>query len=421
MNNSQLALFNGSKSVNISKPHYNWPIIDEEIENAVLSQLKKSISIYDRSGIIKELEENLCSYFGVKHAVLTNSGTSALHSMYVAFDLKQEDEIICPSYTFFATVTPVFFTQAKIVLADIDKNGNIDPQEIEKKINKNTKAVVITHMWGMPCNMDAILAICKKNNILLLEDGSHAHGATYKNKKVGSFGNGSAFSLQGQKTLTGGEGGVFLTNDDEAYHRALLIGHYNKRCRNEIDKNSIYYNYSVTGMGLKFRIHPLAATIANEQLKKLDNFLINRRKIAKHMNDFFKTLPAFKMIMPDKNIESSWYAAILLYDSTVYDGLDIDIVYKALQKEGCDELDRPNSTSPLNLLPLFQSPKTLFPAYDKMSWKPKDFPKAEKFYDSCFKLPVWHNSEGLEIFNQYTKAFRKINDNYKELLHYNNS
>ncbi len=417
MKKSKLAIFNGPKSINITKPHYIWPIIDKEIQKALIKQLKKSISIYDRSGIIKELEDNLCDYFNVKYAVLTNSGTSALYSMYVAFDLKKEDEIICPCYTFFATLTPIFFTNAKMILVDIDKNGNIDPLEIEKKITSKTKALVITHMWGMPCNMDAILDICKKHKLLLLEDGSHAHGATYKNKKIGSFGNGSAFSLQAQKTLTGGEGGVFLTNDSQAYYRALLLGHYNKRCLNEIDKKSKYYKYALTGMGLKFRIHPLAAVIANEQLKRIDSFLDKRRKMAKYMNDFFKTQKAFKMIYPDKNMESSWYAAILIYNAKAYNGLDIQTVYDALKKEGMNELDRPKSTSPLNLIKLFQTPNELFSNYHSISYKPNDFPKAEKFYNNCFKLPVWHDDWGLKIFNMYIKAFEKLNKNYLDLLY----
>jgi dTDP-4-amino-4,6-dideoxygalactose transaminase len=105
-----------------------------------------------------------------------------------------------------------------------------------------------------------------------MEDGSYAHGATYKNKKVGTFGNSSAFSMQGKKTLTGGEGGFLLTNDENVFYRALLLGHYNKRCKQEIPNEHELYSLAVTGMGLKFRIHPVAAAIAEEQFQNFFNF-----------------------------------------------------------------------------------------------------------------------------------------------------
>src|SRR3989344_9689211 len=133
---SKLAINGGEKTVNIDRPHYVWPPITERTRKAVLRQLEESISIYDRSGIIKRLEDNFAQYHGKKHALLTNSGTSALHSMYVGADLKDEDEVICPAYTFYASVTPLFFTGAIPVLADSRDNGNIDPKDIERKITE---------------------------------------------------------------------------------------------------------------------------------------------------------------------------------------------------------------------------------------------------------------------------------------------
>src|SRR3989344_9387912 len=160
---SKLAINGGEKAVNLDRQHYVWPPITERTKKAVLKQLEESISIYDRSGIIERLEDKFAHYHGKNHALLTNSGTSALHSMFVGANLRGGDEVICPAYTFFATVTPLFFTGAIPVLADCKEDGNIDPDDIEKRITENTKGIIVTHMWGIPCDMDPILEIARKN------------------------------------------------------------------------------------------------------------------------------------------------------------------------------------------------------------------------------------------------------------------
>jgi dTDP-4-amino-4,6-dideoxygalactose transaminase len=137
--------------------------------------------------------------------------------------------------------------------------------EIEKKITDKTKAIVVTHMWGIPCDMDAITVIAKKHNLRLLEDCSHAHGAKFNEQKVGTFGDAAVWSLQGQKTVTGGEGGILLTDDGEIHTRALLLGQYNKRCKQEIPRDHPLYQYALTGFGLKLRAHPLAIAMADQQ------------------------------------------------------------------------------------------------------------------------------------------------------------
>jgi|CXWL01.1.fsa_nt_gi dTDP-4-amino-4,6-dideoxygalactose transaminase len=414
---SKLAIYGGEKVIDHNRPHYIWPALSEETTVEVLKQLKESISLYDRSGIIERLETRLSHYHQAKHALLTSSGTAALHSVFVAAGLQSGDEVICPAYTFFATITPLFFTGAIPVLADCREDGNIDPDDIERRITKNTRAIVVTHMWGLPCAMDRVVEIAQSHNLLLLEDASHAHGATYKGKKVGTFGHASAFSLQAQKTLTGGEGGFLLTDIDEMFYRALLLGHYNKRCKSEIPKVHPLYQYATTGMGLKLRIHPVAAAIANQQFDNLEKVLSARRNIARMMCVEFAKLPGIEVPSIPTSIEPSWYAFIMQYKAEELDGLPIHRFYEALLAEGCQELDRPGSTCPLNYHPLFQNPEMLFPHYrGRISYRKGDFPVAEKFHESTLKLPVWHNSNDEEIVRLYIKAFRKVIENYKELL-----
>lgn len=409
-----LVIHGGKKIIEKNGPHFIWPIIDKKTEEAVLAQLHKSISIYDRSGAIQELEDKLRKIHGVKHALLFSSGTSALHAMFVSADIKKGDEIICPAYTFYATVTPMLFTGAIPILVDCDKNGNINPEEIEKKITSKTRAIVLTHMWGIPCEMKKIIEIAKKHNLLLLEDGSHAHFAEYENKKVGTFGDAAAFSLQGQKTLTGGEGGFILTDNDELFYRALLFGHYNKRCKNEIPKEHKLSKFSTTGMGLKLRIHPLACAIAEDQLNKMPDILSGRQKTYERFLNELSNLPGIEFPELNPNTKPSWYALIIKYHSEELNGLNINDFYQALKSEGCLELDIPNSTSPLNYHPLFQTPSELFKDYNsEIKYKIGDFPKSEKFFSRILKLPVWHRPEDKEIVELYIKAFKKVINHYK--------
>lgn len=416
----KLAILGGPKIIKINPPHFVWPPINREIEKAVIKQLYKSISIYDRSGIFKDFEDAFAKYHRRKYALLCSSGTAAIHSMFVAAGFKEDEEVICPVYTFFATVTPLLFTGAKPVLCDIDGNGNIDPQEIKKKITPKTRGVIVTHMWGIPCEMDEIVKICKENNLILLEDCSHAHGAKYKGKIIGSFGDLSAWSLQGPKNVSGGEGGVLVTNNEEFYYRALLLGHYNKRCKQEIPKNHPFYKYAVTGMGLKYRAHPLAITIAYQIFKNLEKYLRSKRLFANKMIKALKDEPGISLLPAffDSKITPAWYGFVFQYKPAELNNLPIEKFFEALQVEGLSEIDRPGSTCPLNLLPLFENPTELFPAYKKhyFSYKPGDFPKAEKFYQNAIKLPVWTSKNDLKFVNLYIAGIKKVIKNYRNLL-----
>jgi dTDP-4-amino-4,6-dideoxygalactose transaminase len=412
-----LAIKGGERTIKIEPPHYKWPCITKKTEEAVKKQLYDAISIYDKSGIIDKLERKFADYYGRKYALLTNSGTTALYSVYVGAGLKEGDEVICPAYTFFATVTPLFFTGAIPVLVDCKEDGNIDPREIKRKISNKTKAIVITHMWGIPCDMDSILEIAEKYGLMLFEDASHAHGAKYKGKKIGTFGDASVFSLQAQKLVSGGEGGILLTDNEEIYYRALLLGHYNKRCKQEIPQSHPLFRYYVTGMGLKLRIHPIAAAIAYQQFNDLEKILTQKREFAiKIINELAK-LPCIKTPEVLDNIEPSWYALPLQYEPEKLGGLTIEKFHEALLAEGCIEIDRPSSTCPLNYLTLFQHPEGLFPSYKgKISYRKGDFPKAENLHKNLLKIPVWYNPTDQYIVDLYIKAFKKIVENYEELL-----
>ncbi|MFQ6327863.1 DegT/DnrJ/EryC1/StrS family aminotransferase [Nocardia sp. CWNU-33] len=381
----------------------------------MLNQLDEGISIYDRSGVVARLEDNLQTYFGVRHAVLNSSGTAALYSMYAACGIGPGDEVIVPAYTFFATATPLLHLGATPVLADCDASGNVDPQDISRRITPRTKAIVVTHMWGVPAQIEGLKRLADIYAIQLLEDGSHAHGASVRGKRVGTFGRAAAFSMNGPKPLSAGEGGFVLTDDDEVYHRVLLHGQYNKRCRNEIPGVELG-RYAVTGMGLKHRIHPMAAAIALDQLSHLDDYLAGRQRIAEYILGELDDLPGLAVPRTEPEVLPSWYGLTMRYDADAFDEVPVERFHAALQAEGCSELDRPGSTCPLNLLPLFQDPGPLFPALTgKLTYAPGDYPQAEEIHLTTLKLPVWNREEDLPMVDRYIEAIRKVTEHHAEL------
>jgi perosamine synthetase len=408
--NNTLALFGGTPIVDINKNHYEWPRITKDIEEIVIKQLHESISIYNRSGIFEEFENKFSKYHGVEYVLLSNSGTNAIFSMFEGISLSPEDEVICPVYTFFATISPIVYTGAKLILCDCKKDGNIAPEEIKRKITNKTKAVIVTHMWGIPCDMEEIVKICSDNGLILLEDCSHAHGAKYNDKKVGSFGDAAAWSLQGQKIITGGEGGILLTKHKELYERALLQGHYNKRCKQEIDKNSDLYKYSVTGFGLKFRAHPLAICIANHQFDFLDMWLIQKKQYAERIISELSIYPFLKIPEYTTNKEPSWYAFVMQYNDTFSNGVTIDKFVAALHAEGLKEVDRPGSTSPINKFPLFTDTQAAIPRlYSGPAYTGKEiFNNADNFYNNAIKIPVWAFDDEEWIVELYIQGFHKV-------------
>jgi len=196
-----------------------------------------------------------------------------------------------------------------------------------------------------------------------------------------------------------------------------MLGHYNKRCKKEIDASNYLSSFAVTGMGLKFRIHPIAAAISDEQFDKLDYYLKQRRKIASQMIEELRGLPGIVCPIHSSNIEHGWSAFIIKYKKDQLNNLSIEKFYQALLEEGCKEIDRPNSTCPLNYHALFQRTSDLFPNLKNFPKYGKgDFPKAEDFHDNILKMPVWHDPAGGEIASLYIKAIKKVINNHRELL-----
>lgn len=396
-------------AVTAPEPHFVWPVVDEATLEAVRAQLVESVSVYDRSGVVARVEDALARWHGVRHAVLMSSGTCALHAAYVAAGVGPGDEVIVPAYTFFATASPLLQTGATPVLVDCDERGNLDPARVADAVTSATRAIVVTHMWGLPADVAALRAIADTRGLLLVEDTSHAFGASVDGRPVGAFGDLAAQSLQGQKPLTGGEGGVLLTDDDELYYRGVAIAHYNVRCKREIPATHPLARYAVTGLGLKWRIHPAAAAMVEQQLGVHDAVRSGRDACAARMAARIRRLPGVEVLLPREGEQGSWYALVLRLDDALLAHVDADTLVERLHREGAVEVDRPGSTRPLAQLPLFQDPGGALPAYAGRSGaRPEDYPAANDFFDRTLKLPVWHRAADMPVVDQYLDAFDKV-------------
>ncbi|PNE37309.1 DegT/DnrJ/EryC1/StrS family aminotransferase [Streptomyces noursei] len=417
MNDSPLALLGGEPAVTAAGPHFAWPPIEDVDRRAVAAQMETAVSIPDRSGVVADLEDALASYLGVRHVVTTCTGTAALHSMYAAAGIGPGDEVIVPALTFHATATPLFHLGAHPVLADVDGRGQLDLVDAGRRITGRTKAVVAVHLWGLPEDMDALVSFADEHGLMLLEDGSHAHGATWSGQCTGTFGAASAFSLNGPKPLSAGEGGFVATDDAELYYRVLLHGQFNKRCRREIPAGHPLSRFAVTGTGLKLRIHPLAAALAHAQLSRLDGYLAGRRAIADRMCAALDDVPGVHAPYVSTSAQPAWYALPLRYEPAELGGLPIQRFLDAVHAEGAVEADPPGSICPLGTHPLFQHPGAVLPGYaDYHGPASGELPVAEYVHATMFKLPVWHREDDVRLADAYTAAIAKVAAHAKDLL-----
>lgn len=401
------------KQVHVEKvadnlPDFVWPIITEQTRAHILAQTTAdNISCYNRSGIVEEFENNFSRYHDRKYAISTNSGTSAIHAIYSALQLKKYDEVLVPSNTFHATVSPLLHTGGIPIFVDCLANGNIDPEDMERKITVKTKAVMVTHLWGIPCDMDRITALCQRYNLILLEDCSHAHGARYKGKLVGTFGLAAAWSLNGPKLISGGEGGIILTDDKEMEIRCNLLGQYNNRALQITPPDHPLRRIALTGLGLKHRITTVAAAMANEQLAHLDDWLHWKRFYATLLRQQLADIPF--IYLPDINdTEPAWYAFTFYLDE-IKAGVSREIFLQRLHEKGLKEIKTPGSTCPQEKLELYRHPSQYLPQiFDHDPLPQAECAMSNKLYQACIKMPMWALSTDLRIVNKYISGIREV-------------
>lgn len=247
------------------------PILGDDEKQAVCEVIDSGIIA--QGPRTKAFEEAFASICQTKYAIATSSGTTALHIALLAHKIGAGDEVITSSFTFIASANSVLFANARPVFVDIDPTTfNIDPAAIEAAITPRTRAIMPVHLFGLACDMSAILAIAEKHHLVVIEDACQSHGALYQGRKAGSFGTGT-FSLYPTKNITSGEGGMITTSDDAINDRCRVIRNHGMRVR--------YYHDE---LGFNFRMTDLHAAIGLAQSKKLDQFNQKRRENAAYLN-----------------------------------------------------------------------------------------------------------------------------------------
>ena len=423
-NDQKLALFGGSASVQSDVGDmFAWPIVTEEDEQAVLDVLRRgAMSGFD---VTEKFEKEYAEWQGNEYALGHSTGTASLQAAMFGCKVGVGDEIIAPSVTYWATVLPAFSLGATVNFADIDPTSLcIDPNDIEHRINENTKAIVVVHYCGHPCDMDPIMDIARRHNIKVIEDVSHAHGGLYKGKKLGTFGDASGISLMSGKSLVAGEAGMLTTDDLEIYERAIAWGFYRKFDDNMETTYLRPFAHLPMG-GYKYRMHQMSSAVGRVQLKHYDERMAEIQKAMNYFWDLLEGVPGIRAYRPPLDSGSTmagWYAARGLYVSEELGGLSVTTFAEAVRAEGVPQC-QPGTNPPLHLHPLLneadvyghQKPTRIANNKRDIRQPLGSLPVSEKVGEISYSIP-WFKHYRPELIEEYANAFKKVASNYEELL-----
>ena len=288
----------------------SWPVFSEEEVQIVSNILRSGKVNYWTGDQGKLFEKEFAEYIGVNHAIALANGTLALELALKALGITPCDEVIVPSRTYIATASAVVIAGAKPVIADVDRvSGNISVETIDLVRTDNTKAIIVVHLAGWPCDMGPIMKYAKQHNLLVIEDCAQAHGANYKGQKVGSFGHAAAFSFCQDKIMTTcGEGGMVVFQDKDAWSRAWSYKDHGKSydaVYGEVHPPGV--RWLVDSFGSNYRMTEIQAGVGRFQLNKLDEWLGIRQRNAAILDLCFNELPLLRQVKPPDNIMHARY------------------------------------------------------------------------------------------------------------------
>jgi len=253
---------------------YKYPVSDIDFDQREFEAVNKIIASkwLTMGEVTKAFEDEFARSIGVKHAIAVVNGTAALHLAIKGLGITNGDEVIVPSLTFVATANAVIYVNAKPIFADIasSDNWNISPEDIEKKISSRTKAIIVMHYGGYPCDMDSINSIAKKHNLFVIEDAAHAPGAEYNGNKCGSLGDVACFSFFSNKNMTTGEGGMITTEDDALSKKIRLMRSHGMTSLTLDRYKGHAFSYDVIELGHNYRIDEIRSALGLVQLNKLE-------------------------------------------------------------------------------------------------------------------------------------------------------
>ncbi len=389
----------GGDPVRSTKIFYGHQFIDEDDIQAVVNVLK---SDYLTCGPkIGELEEKLCEVTGAKYAVVCSNGTAALHIACLAAGVMTGDEVITTPITFAASANCALYCGAKPVFADINENTyNIDPADVEKLTTDRTRAVVAVDFTGQSVELDRLLAHCREHKLVLIEDGAHVIGTSYKGRMNGSIADMTTMSFHPVKTVTGGEGGAVLTNSKEYYEKLLLYrahGITRDPKLMEHEPDGPWY-YEQIALGMNYRMTDMQAALIISQLNKLPRFMERRKAIVKAYNEAFSRLPQLfvQQEIPESDTTRHLYILRIRPEKLTID-----------RKQFFEALAAENICCNVHYIPTYY-----FPYYEKLGYKRGLCPKAEKLYAEEISLPLYYAMTDQDV-EDVIRAVTRIAEYFK--------
>lgn len=389
----------GGKPVRETPIFYGHQYIDEADIQAVTEVLR---SDYLTCGPkIGELEKKLCALTGAKYAVVCANGTAALHIAALSAGVGEGDEVITTPITFAASANCALYCGARPVFADIDpETYNIDPAKVEAAITPRTKAVVAVDYTGQSVDLLPLLEICKKNGLTLIEDGAHVIGTTYKGQPNGSVADMTTFSFHPVKTVTGGEGGAVLTNNEALYKKLLLYRAHgitrDESLMEHVPDGPWYYEQ--IALGYNYRMTDIQAALIISQLDKLPMFRARRKEIVRRYDEAFGKMPE---LFVQREIPESDTTRHLYILRIVPEKLKID------RRRFFDALAAENVHGNVHYIPTYY-----FPYYEKLGYRRGLCPNAEKLYEEIVSLPLYYAMSD-EDTESVIEAVKKIVDYYR--------
>ena len=387
----------GGTPVREKKLFYGHQYIDDADIEAVVRTLK---SDYLTCGPeITALEEKLCRVTGAKYAVVCSNGTAALHMACQAAGVAEGDEVITTPITFAASANCALYCGAKPVFADIDeKTYNIDPTEVVRKVTERTKAVVAVDFTGQAVDLNPLRRLCGERGIVLIEDGAHSIGTTYDGQGVGSIADMTTFSFHPVKTVTGGEGGAVLTNDETYYKKLLLYrSHGITRDETMLERMSEGpWYYEQIALGMNYRMTDIQASLVNSQLDKLEMFQKRRKEIVARYNEAFSQMPELvvQQEIPESNTTRHLYILRIRPEMLTIDRAQF-FQYMGAENIVCN----------VHYIPVYRHPY-----YEKLGYEKGLCPKAEALYETMMSLPLYYSLTDKDV-DDVIHAVRKIVEN----------
>jgi dTDP-4-amino-4,6-dideoxygalactose transaminase len=396
-----------------------WPIYSEEEQAAVLAAMR-SDNVYADTA---KFEQEFAAYHGSRFALANCNGSSAIHAAYFAVGVQPGDEVITSAYTWHLQVGQILALHALPVFCDIDpRSACIDPADIRRKITPRTRAIVVVHPFGAIAPIEEILEIAKQHDLPVIEDCSHAHGATYKGRKVGTFGDIGCFSLQASKLMNAIEGGILITNNERYYARACALAHYEYLPRLASEEyrrfNDPTREQAPASFGFKYRMHPLGSAIARVQLRHLDAWNAQRRRnmgyLTKRIGEVGRNLLLPPYETPD--MERTWLNYICIYYPERA-GVSRETVIKALQAEGLPATGGRQGYVPIYWNPIYEERMGIWGEGDpfdgpavqqKVEYKRGLCPVAETLWRQCIGLPMLHAEVSRELLDEIVFAIEKV-------------